>query len=376
MEIDSQDREGNTRQQRGIAGVQTHPSRGPAFRRARTCAAVFLMLMALSVPSRGAAAAPPADNGAAVIMYHRFGESDLPSTNIRIEQFDAHIRELTGGGYSVLPLPEILAALRENRPLPDRSIGITIDDAFASVYAEAWPRLKAAGLPFALFVSTTPLDQGYAGYMTWDQLREMIAGGGVTVGHHSAAHAHMAKRSAEANRADIAGASARFRAQLGEVPAVFAYPYGEYSAELRGIVAEAGFAAAFGQHSGAIGRTSDRLALPRYPLSEAYAGMDRFRLVANSLPLPVTDVTPADPLVRADSNPPLFGFSILEGITGLSALNCFASRNEVTLERLGESRIEVRLAKPLRAGRSRVNCTMPGPDGRWRWFGRQFYALP
>jgi peptidoglycan/xylan/chitin deacetylase (PgdA/CDA1 family) len=334
------------------------------------------MLMGLSFPSHGTAAAPPVDNGAVIIMYHRFGEADLPSTSVQIAQFEAHIRELTGGGYTVLPVPEILAALQENRALPDRSIGITIDDAFASVYAEAWPRLKAAGLPFTLFVSTNPLDQGYAGYMTWDQLREMIAGGSVTVGHHSAAHAHMAKRSAEANRADIAGASARFREQLGEVPAIFAYPYGEYSAELRAIVAEAGFAAAFGQHSGAIGRTSDRLALPRYPFSETYADMDRFRLVANSLPLPVTQVTPADPLVRADSNPPLFGFSVLEGIRGLSALNCFASRNEATLERLGESRIEVRLADPLRAGRSRVNCTMPGPNGRWRWFGRQFYALP
>ena len=22
--------------------------------------------------------------------------------------------------------------------------------------------------------------------------------------------------------------------------------------------------------------------------------------------------------------------------------------------------------------RARINCTMPGPDGRWRWYGRQF----
>ncbi len=26
--------------------------------------------------------------------------------------------------------------------------------------------------------------------------------------------------------------------------------------------------------------------------------------------------------------------------------------------------------------RARINCTMPGPEGRWRWLGMQFYMLP
>jgi hypothetical protein len=25
-------------------------------------------------------------------------------------------------------------------------------------------------------------------------------------------------------------------------------------------------------------------------------------------------------------------------------------------------------------GRARVNCTMPGPDGRWRWLGVPFFV--
>ncbi|MFQ6018118.1 MAG: polysaccharide deacetylase family protein, partial [Kiloniellaceae bacterium] len=253
---------------------------------------------------------------------------------------------------------------------------ITIDDAFASVYAEAWPRLRAAGLPFTLFVATDPLDKGFPGYMSWHQLREMLAMGGVTLGHHGAAHGHMVRQSAAAARAEIARASARFREELGAVPAIFAYPYGEYSLALRNVVAAAGFEAAFGQHSGAVARTSDRFALPRFPFSEAFGDLDRFRLVVNALPLPVTDVTPADPLVRAENNPPLYGFTVLGGLNGLSALNCFASRNAVTVERLGDDRIEVRLARPLSPGRSRLNCTMPGPGGRWRWFGTQFYVLP
>src|SRR3546814_9835439 len=52
-------------------------------------------------------------------MFHRFGENTVPSTNIRLDQFDAMLAALKSGGYHVLPLPEIVAALKANKPLPD-----------------------------------------------------------------------------------------------------------------------------------------------------------------------------------------------------------------------------------------------------------------
>lgn len=323
-----------------------------------------------------AVAEVPADNGAVIVMYHRFGESEFPSTNIRLDQFEAHIAELTSGSYTVLPVPEIITALNENRLLPDRTVGITIDDAYASVYTEAWPRLRAANLPFTIFIATGAIDRDRRGYMTWDQVREMVAGGGVSLGGHSVGHGHMPAQSTEATRAELAAAASRFQEEMGEVPSIFAYPYGEYGLVSRDLVIQAGFAAAFGQQSGAIARGGDRFALPRFPFNETYGDRDRFRLAVNSLPLPVHDVTPADTLVRPASNPPSFGFTVDESVSGVNALRCFASIGESRLQRLGERRIEVRLAQPLRPGRARINCTMPGPDGRWRWFGTQFYMLP
>src|SRR3546814_1641483 len=79
-------------------------------------------------------------------------------------------------------------------------------------------------------------------------------------------------------RADLALAAARFHTELGKAPDLFAYPYGEISQTLRRNVAEAGFTAAFGQHSGAAGALADHLALPRFPLNETYGALDRFRL--------------------------------------------------------------------------------------------------
>jgi len=312
------------------------------------------------------------DNGAVVLMYHRFGEDSLPSTSVRLTQFEAHLDELTSGRYQVMALPDIVAGLRRGEKLPGHALAISIDDAALSVYREAWPRLKARNLPFTIFVSTEALDLGLPSYMSWDQLRELAGDPLVTIGHHGRAHAHMAWLSRADQMADLTAASERFAAELGGVPELFAYPYGEISLGLRQVVAEAGFTAAFGQHSGVLGEASDALTLPRFPLNESYGDMERFRLVANALPMPVDGITPADfSVARAEQNPPNFGFTLAAALEKPDGLNCFASTGEPELTRL-DRRIELRFATALPAGRVRVNCTLRAASGRWRWFGTQF----
>ena len=184
----------------------------------------------------GAADGARAADSAVVFMYHRFGEDDIPETNIRLDQFEAHLAELASGPYTVLPLAEVVAARREGRALPDRAVAITADDAYPSIYREAWPRLQAAGLPFTVFVATDPVDRGFRRYMSWDQIRELAAAG-VGIGAHSAAHGRMTEATPEENAADLARMARRFRDELGFVPEIFAYPYGEYSRAVQEVVA-------------------------------------------------------------------------------------------------------------------------------------------
>ncbi|MFQ5534506.1 MAG: polysaccharide deacetylase family protein [Sphingomonadales bacterium] len=321
-----------------------------------------------------AAMAPAAAAGSAVVLiYHRFGEDRYPQTNIRIEQFEAHIAELTSGAYNVVGLPRIVAALKAGAPLPDRTIAITIDDAYRSVYETAFPRLRAAGLPFTLFISTGPVDAGQRGYMTWDQLREMAAHG-ATIGNHTASHNHMLTTDESGNAKEIAVAGRRIERELGAPATLFAYPFGEYSTQLRTLVEARKFDGAVAQFSGVAHAGSDILALPRFALNEKYGEIGRFRLIVNALPIPVTDVAPTDPLLG--TNPPAFGFSLSEPISGLGALACFPSHmsEPARIERLGKYRFEVRFDEPFPKGRSRINCTMPGHDGRWRWLGAAFFV--
>ncbi|MEE8393961.1 MAG: polysaccharide deacetylase family protein [Rhodospirillales bacterium] len=311
-------------------------------------------------------------DSAAVVMYHRFGESQYPSTNITIEQFEAHLEELRNGEYAVLPLDEIVAKLKGGLALPERAVAITIDDAYRSVLTQALPRLKEAGFPFTLFVATDAVDSRLKNILNWDEVREIEAGGGY-IGHHGASHPHMPRNSAERNKEDIERASRRFIKELGKRPGLFAYPYGESSLELEKMAREAGFDAALGQHSGAMGPSTNLYYLPRFAMNEKYGDIARFRLAVNTMELPVLDITPIDSLI-GDDNPPAIGFTVGPGQKGLDRLTCFTSHaGEARIDRLGDSRIEVRIDEPFPRGRTRLNCTIPGDGGRWHWLGRQFF---
>lgn len=317
-----------------------------------------------------------AADSAVIFMYHRFGEDRYPSTNIRMQQLDAHIQELKSGKYNVMPVQDILAAIRDRKELPDRAIGITVDDAFKSLYETGWPRLKAAGFPFTLFVATDAIDKGLPDYMTWDQIREM-RDAGVTIGSQTASHLHMAYSRRAANKADLAKSNDRFKAELGAAPAMIAYPYGEASNAVKRYARNAGFKAGFGQHSGVLYRGMDEFYMPRFALNENYGGMDRFRLAANALPMRTKDVIPRNTLLRHANNPPRFGFTVYGGaMRYLDKLNCYASgQGKIRLVRLGKRRIETRLQGAFPPGRARINCTMPAGGGRWRWYGTQFVVF-
>ena len=333
-------------------------------------------VLALTLVTATAVVAPVvvAADSAVIVMYHRFGENVHPSTNIHIAQFEAHLKELAKPEYTVLPLPEIIARLKAKQSLPDRTVGISVDDAFLSVYREAFPRLKTAGLPFTLFVATDPIDRGGSRYMSWDQIRELKKDG-TTIGSQTHTHLHMAASGADRNRGDLKKSNQRFQAELGETPTIIAYPYGEYSLAVGKAAKEAGFTTGFGQHSGVLYPDADMFYLPRFAMNETFGDAGRFRLAINALPLNVTDVSPQDPTLSPDNNPPILGFTVNGAAAKrLSRLACYSSgQGKARLERLGP-RVEVRLENAFPSGRTRINCTMPTQSGRWRWYGLQFYV--
>lgn len=335
---------------------------------------MLLPLMPLSLSAQETAEGGTTDTSAVVFVYHRFGEDKYPSTNIRLEQLEAQIKYLKDNNFTFLSLETFTQHMMTQTEFPDKSVLFTVDDAYKSAMTEAWPRLKAAGIPMAIFVATEPVDAGNGGYLSWDDLRALKKDG-VAIAHHSHSHLHMVHSGVETSAADIEKASQRFEAEMGFTPKVFAYPYGEYSTKIRAMIAPK-FDLAFAQYSGAAPINSDLMSVSRFAVNERYGTMDRFKLIANSRALPVSEVIPADPYINDPSaNPPLVGFTLPKNLGKASGLTCYPSHlggESATILRPAEGRFEIRFDKALPKGRSRINCTLMGPKRRWYWFSRYF----
>jgi len=337
------------------------------------CRFLFCLLAVLvCLPVAPAIAA----DSAVVLMYHRFGEDRYPSTSIRLDQFEAQLEYLRDENYAVVPLTDVIAALTDGPALPPRAVAITIDDAYRSVYDVAYPLFRKYGYPFTVFVATDAVDDGLRAYMTWDQMREM-ADGGVTFANHGATHESLIARQANESdadwlsriRADVDKGWQRLSAELDPLPGLYAYPYGEFDTAAANLLRDEGYIA-FGQQSGAVGMHDDTRALPRFPMAESFAGMDQFRTKIASLPMPVRDVMPWEPVVTTTK--PRIEVTLVEehGLTRLAELACFvAGQGRVEVEWLEQGRrFAVGPEKPFGPGRRRVNCTAPGTDGRYYWF--------
>ena len=75
-------------------------------------------------------------------MYHKFGISKYPSTNVTIEQLDSHINELLKEKYNIRSLDFIVDTIINDGQLPNNTVGISVDDADKSFLTTAWPKFK------------------------------------------------------------------------------------------------------------------------------------------------------------------------------------------------------------------------------------------
>ena len=89
--------------------------------------------------------------------------------------------------------------------------------------------------------------------------------------------------------------------------------------------------------------------------------------------LGIYDFIPKNPNIN--DNPPYIGFSLLDEKLS-TKINCFLFDKGGEVKRdifKFNERIEIRLNRKLKQGRSRLNCTAKDHNNIWRWYGYQFY---
>jgi len=311
------------------------------------------------------------NNNAVVFVYHRFGESKYPSTNIKLEQFQEQLDYLDANNYNVEKLSTIIKHIKEKKPLPPKTVALTMDDAYYSVYTNAYPMLKAKGYPFSVFVNTNPIDHGSKNYVTWDQMREMQKDGAEFL-NHSLAHDYLHTKQSETKEQakkritdDILQAQKRLDAELGETPLkLLAYPFGEYDLQTKEILKELNIIGV-AQNSGPMGHKSDLQALTRFPMAEIFAKMPAFKTKLNTVQFPLKSITPTNPLIEKQNPPQL----ILELEHPLNSVSCFlSSGKKIDVKWLNKTSFEVSSSIPLKGQRDLYTCTAPAKDGKWYWY--------
>ena len=344
----------------------------------RICIWYVLVLLAMMIwPITSYAGAPLAK--ASIYAYFRIAQDDQPRFSIRMGQFDQHMRLLEKGNIQAIGLDGLIQGLKGNKALPAGSIAITFEGAHRSVAQKAVPLLKEGDIPFTIFIAPGRIDQDMPQYMSWRALRELQKSKLATIGVSLNRYRHGVALSEKQRKNALNRAIARYREEFGHRPRYFAYPYGEYDKNMREMVQDYGFRAAFGQQSGVAHSLSDLYTLPRFTMTEDYGDARRFRQTARALPLPISNVTPASPVL--DENPPRIGFSLPDelDING-DDLQCYASNGaKIQREVIGETRVELRLKAPFVTRRGRVNCIAAKKQGenetitqRWRWHGMLF----
>lgn len=199
---------------------------------------------------------------------------------------------LRGNGYTPVSLDDILTARNGGKPLPDKAVLLSFDDAYRSFYTRVYPLLREFRYPAVVGVVGKWTDTGRGEpvprdekavipdsmFATWAQLREMAASGLVEIASHTydlhrgvpanpegnlqpAATARIYSTSngryendaewrARAG-ADLARNSDVIARETGRRPRAIIWPYGSYNNELVGMAGKLGMPVALTLEDGA-----------------------------------------------------------------------------------------------------------------------------
>ena len=316
---------------------------------------------------------------AAILLYHHVSSSTPASTSISPEAFKSHM-EYLDAHHTVVSLQDVVSAIQHNTTLPENAVAITFDDGYANILDNAHPILADLGFPYTVFINPDEIGVGPK-QLTWEQVIAMH-NDGVVFANHTLDHLHMLNgEQAMGERAwlekvwqNVESAEKKIEDKLDISLKYLAYPFGEYNTALANKLKAEGYIG-FGQHSGAVGPSSDMQALPRFPAAGPYANLATLKTKLNSLAMPVTQSSHKDPRMTARNLSSSISLTIDSDDVRLTQVNCFFGGDPIETS-LEENVLTFTLDETLPVGRSRVNCTAPSnaQSGRYYWYSTPFFV--
>jgi biofilm PGA synthesis lipoprotein PgaB len=256
----------------------------------------------LLLPAVRGAAAPRAE--LTVLSYHEIAdEADAlsPPYAVTPTSFLRQMDWLRNNGYRFVSVDDVLASRDGRRPLPEKAVLVTFDDAYRSIHAHAWPVLRMFRIPAVVNVvgswleakDTVDFDgqlRPRGALIDWKALRQMVDSGLVEVGSHSWDLHRGTQGNPQGNlqpagttrrwlpdekryeseaayrrriQSDLQRNSDLIRRRVGRAPRVIAWPYGRYNAVTRDVALGLGMRIGLTLEDGANTRETPLFALRR-----------------------------------------------------------------------------------------------------------------
>jgi peptidoglycan/xylan/chitin deacetylase (PgdA/CDA1 family) len=181
-----------------------------------------------------------------ILCYHRFAKECTSQLCAPEEIFDRQMKYLKENGYRVISLEMLQGYLEYKTPLPEKSVIITIDDGYKSVYEVALPILKKYNFTASLFIYTDFVAGGSA--MTWEQIKTVKAAG-FEIGSHTISHSDLTvKKPGESDEdytrritGEIVHSKQILDKKLDQETLFFAFPFGSSNPQVNRICKNAGY---------------------------------------------------------------------------------------------------------------------------------------
>jgi peptidoglycan/xylan/chitin deacetylase (PgdA/CDA1 family) len=182
-----------------------------------------------------------------ILCYHRFGKTCKSNLCISERTFAKQLEYLKNNGYHTIHLSDLMEFLNYKTAIPSKSVIITLDDGYRSIYEFAYPLLKRYGFTATLFIYTDFIEAS-RNALTWNHLRELKAAG-FEIGSHSISHADLTKKLPHENdqtywsriTKELINSKKIIDRQLKQDTQFFAYPYGNYNQQILGLFSKAGY---------------------------------------------------------------------------------------------------------------------------------------
>lgn len=177
--------------------------------------------------------------GLRILLYHSVGSSlahDSYGISIGRDLFARHMQILAeADSLTITSLSEMPI---DHRPL---RVAVTFDDGYRDNLYAAAPILLKLHIPFTVFITTSFLQEGSRDYLSPNELKELAALPGVSIGSHSVTHLPLATCDNATLQHEVHDSRRRLEDWIGKPVDAIAYPFGSVNRRVRDVVREAGY---------------------------------------------------------------------------------------------------------------------------------------